>query len=30
MITYLKTLALQADHHYAKKGIAWILYSKEA
>lgn len=26
---YLKTLALQADHHYAKKGIAWILYSKE-
>ena len=26
---YLRTLALQADHHFAKKGIAWILYSKE-
>jgi Tfp pilus assembly protein PilF len=26
---YLKTLALQPDHAYAKKGIAWILYSKE-
>ena len=26
---YLKTLFLQADHHFAKKGIAWILYSKE-
>ncbi len=26
---YLKTLALQPDHAYAKKGLAWILYSKE-
>ena len=26
---YLKTLALQPDNAYAKKGIAWILYSKE-
>ena len=26
---YIKTLALQPDHAYAKKGIAWILYSKE-
>ena len=26
---YLKTLALQPDHAFAKKGIAWILYSKE-
>ncbi|MEM7187608.1 MAG: tetratricopeptide repeat protein [Bacteroidota bacterium] len=26
---YLKTLALQPDNAYAKKGIAWILYSEE-
>jgi len=26
---YLKTLKLQPDNAYAKKGIAWILYSKE-
>jgi len=26
---YLKTLALQPDNHYAKKGIAWIIYSEE-
>lgn len=26
---YLKTLAIQPDNAYAKKGIAWILYSKE-
>ncbi len=26
---YLKTLELQPDNAYAKKGIAWILYAKE-
>ena len=26
---YLKTLELQPDNAYAKKGIAWILYSEE-
>jgi len=26
---YLKTLELQPDHTYAKKGIAWIVYSYE-
>jgi Tfp pilus assembly protein PilF len=26
---FLKTLALQPDNAYAKKGIAWILYSNE-
>ncbi|MCW5519766.1 tetratricopeptide repeat protein [Aureitalea sp. L0-47] len=26
---YLKTLELQPDHAYAKKGIAWIVYSYE-
>jgi len=26
---YLKTLEIQSDNAYAKKGIAWILYSKE-
>jgi len=26
---YLKTLEIQPDNAYAKKGIAWILYSKE-
>ncbi|GER59098.1 hypothetical protein ULMA_12060 [Patiriisocius marinus] len=26
---FLKTLALQPDNAYAKKGIAWILYSSE-
>lgn len=26
---YLKTLALQPDNEYVKKGIAWVLYSEE-
>ncbi len=26
---YIKTLELQPDNHYAKKGIAWMKYSKD-